>query len=138
MSPEDVSFFIERGESHARRIKVLTGMPTGPLAQKSATIRIPTCDTQVSTFSDGESTSTINEMCAAMMFLVQSTSTPDNNNLMELLPEIDALRGHRGRITRYSYYGYAPAGRKVQPRVPISSKMSPIGLQPTVRTGFDD
>ena len=59
------------------------------------------------------------------IFVLQSTSTPVNDNIMELLLLIDALkRASAGRITAViPYYGYARQDRKVQPRVPISSKL---------------
>jgi len=108
-------------------IKVLTGNANRPLAQKVCDyIGIPLADTKVSTFSDGEINVQINENVRGNdVFVVQSTSTPVNNNLMELLLMIDALRrASARRITAViPYYGYARQDRKVQPRVPISSKL---------------
>ncbi len=61
----------------------------------------------------------------ADVFIVQSTCMPVNNNLMELLLIIDALkRASAGRITAVMpYYGYARQDRKAQPRVPISARL---------------
>jgi len=58
-------------------------------------------------------------------FVIQSTCTPVNDNIMQLLLIIDALkRASAERITAViPYYGYARQDRKVQPRVPISAKM---------------
>ena len=59
------------------------------------------------------------------MFVVQSTSSPVNDNLMELLIMIDALkRASAGRITAVMpYFGYARQDRKTKPRDPISAKL---------------
>jgi len=80
----------------------------------------------VSTFSDGETRVEIDENVRGMdVFIVQSTSTPVNNNLMELLIMIDALkRASAERITAViPYYGYARQDRKVLPRAPITAKL---------------
>ena len=59
------------------------------------------------------------------VFLIQSTSSPTNDNLMELLVALDALkRGSANRITAViPYYGYARQDRKSGPRTPISAKL---------------
>ena len=80
----------------------------------------------VSTFADGEIMVEIGENVRGRdVFVVQSTSTPVNHNLMELLIIIDALkRASAWRITVVlPYYGYARQDRKVAPRVPISAKL---------------
>jgi ribose-phosphate pyrophosphokinase len=80
----------------------------------------------VGTFNDGEVNVEIHENVRGMdCFVIQSTSTPANNHLMELLIMIDALRRSSAkRITAViPYYGYARQDRKVRPRVPISAKL---------------
>jgi ribose-phosphate pyrophosphokinase len=109
------------------RIKIITGNANRPLAAKvSEYSGVPLTDTTVSTFSDGEISVQINENIRGCdIFVLQSTSYPVNHNLMELLLIIDALkRASARRITAViPYYGYARQDRKVQPRVPISSKL---------------
>ncbi len=108
-------------------IKLLNGNANRPLAVKvSEHIRIPLTDITVTTFSDGEIMVQINEnIRGADVFVIQPTCTPVNQNIMELLLLIDALkRASARRITAViPYYGYARQDRKVQPRVPISSKL---------------
>lgn len=108
-------------------IKLLTGNANRPLAVKvSEHIGIPLTDTTVTRFSDGEIMVQINEnIRGADVFVIQPTCTPVNQNIMELLLLIDALkRASARRITAViPYYGYARQDRKVQPRVPISSKL---------------
>jgi ribose-phosphate pyrophosphokinase len=80
----------------------------------------------VKQFSDGEINVVIDESVRGMdVFVVQSTCSPVNNNLMELLILIDALkRASAERITAVlPYYGYARQDRKVLPRAPISAKL---------------
>ncbi|MEK7363867.1 MAG: ribose-phosphate pyrophosphokinase, partial [candidate division NC10 bacterium] len=86
----------------------------------------PLADAEVSRFSDGEVFVQINEnVRGADVFVIQPTCPPVNDNLMELLVMIDALkRASARRITAVlSYYGYARQDRKVQPRVPITAKL---------------
>jgi ribose-phosphate pyrophosphokinase len=83
-------------------------------------------DARVKTFSDGEVRVEINENARSRdVFLFQSTSTPANDHLMELLLMIDALkRASAQRITAViPYYGYSRQDKKVVPRVPISAKL---------------
>jgi len=80
----------------------------------------------VSTFSDGEIHVEIDESVRGMdVFVIQSISSPVNDNLMELLILIDALkRASAERITAVlPYYGYGRQDRKVLPRAPISAKL---------------
>ena len=108
-------------------IQILTGNAHKELAGKvSEYIGIPLTDTTVTTFSDGELMVQINEnVRGSDIFVIQPTCTPVSNNIMELLLVIDALkRASASRITAViPYYGYGRQDRKVQPRVPISSKL---------------
>jgi ribose-phosphate pyrophosphokinase len=81
---------------------------------------------EVSKFSDGEISVKIDETVrGADVFIIQSTSQPVNDNLMELLIMIDAMkRASAGRITAViPYYGYARQDRKARARDPISAKL---------------
>lgn len=80
----------------------------------------------VKTFSDGETMVEIGENVRGKdTFVIQSTSTPVNHHLMELLIIMDALkRASARRITAVlPYYGYGRQDRKIAPRVPISAKL---------------
>ena len=84
------------------------------------------CDADIKTFKDGEVFVEINENVRGEdVFLIQSTSNPANNNLMELLITTDALtRASATRITAViPYFGYARQDRKAGPRTPISAKL---------------
>jgi len=81
---------------------------------------------EVGSFSDGETCVQLNDnVRGADVFLIQPTCPPTNQNLMELLIMIDAVkRASARRITAViPYYGYARQDKKVQPRVPISAKL---------------
>ena len=108
-------------------IKLFTGNSNRALAEEIADVlNIPVGDATVSNFSDGEIMVRINEnVRGSDVFVLQSTCTPVNNNLMELLLMIDALRrASAHRITAVMpYYGYARQDRKAQPRVPISARL---------------
>ena len=83
-------------------------------------------DAEVEKFSDGEISVKINETIrGADVFIIQSTSYPVNDYLMELLIMIDAMkRASAARITAVMpYYGYARQDRKARPRDPISAKL---------------
>jgi ribose-phosphate pyrophosphokinase len=78
------------------------------------------------TFSDGETQVEIQENVRGRdAFILQSTCTPVNDNLMQLLIIMDALRrASAKRITAViPYYGYGRQDRKVKPRVPITAKL---------------
>ena len=108
-------------------IKIFAGNSNGNLANEiSDVLDIPMGNATVSTFSDGEITVHIDEnVRGSDVYVVQSTCTPVNNNLMELLLMVDALkRASAKRITAVMpYYGYARQDRKAQPRVPISARL---------------
>ena len=108
-------------------IKVFSGNSNPDLAEKICTfVGVPLGMAQVKAFSDGEIAVEVNESVRGFdTFVVQSTCPPVNNNLMELLIMIDALR--RASAERINavipYYGYARQDRKVAPRQPISAKL---------------
>ena len=106
---------------------VLSGTSNIPLAQEVA----KTLDTQltkvdIKRFSDGEiSIRILENVRGTDAFVIQSTSAPANDNLMEIILLVDALRrASARRITVViPYYGYGRQDRKVEPRVPISAKV---------------
>jgi len=112
---------------HNTELKIFAGNSNPPLAKEiSQYLEMPLGKAIVETFSDGESKVEIKEnVRGADVFVVQSTSAPGNNNLMELLLMLDAFkRASAKRITAVMpYYGYARQDRKVIPRVPISAKL---------------
>ncbi|MGL4572947.1 MAG: ribose-phosphate diphosphokinase [Clostridium sp.] len=113
--------------SHVKNIKIFTGNSHPELAEEVAKILgLKVGDSNVGTFSDGEISVDINETVrGADVFIVQSTCSPVNNNLMELLIMIDAFkRASAGRITAVMpYYGYARQDRKAKSRDPITAKL---------------
>lgn len=108
-------------------IKIISGTSHPTLSKEVAdNLGVALCNTTIDTFSDGEFMIQINENVRGTdSFVIQPTCPPVNDNLMELLLIIDALkRASARRITAViPYYGYARQDRKVQPRVPISSKL---------------
>ena len=108
-------------------IKIFSGNSNITLAQKIADgLGVPLGEAQVKKFSDGEISININESVrGADTYIVQSTCDPVNDNLMELLIMIDALkRASAGRITAViPYYGYARRDRKAKSRDPITAKL---------------
>lgn len=112
---------------HGKSIKVLNCNANKELAKDIAfNLGIPVGDAQVSTFSNGEIGLSINESIRGSdVFVVQSICTPVNDNLMELLIMIDALkRASAGRINAViPFYGYARQDRKSKSREPITAKL---------------
>ena len=108
-------------------LRIFTGNSNIELVQKIADELGTTLGkSEVKTFSDGEINVEIDESVRGMdVFVIQSICAPVNNNLMELLILIDALkRASAERITAVlPYYGYARQDRKVAPRAPISAKL---------------
>ena len=113
--------------NHGKNIKIFAGNSHIQLAEDIADLLgVPVGKSKVSTFSDGEISVDINETVRGMdVFIVQSTCSPVNNNLMELLIMIDAFkRASAGRITTViPYYGYARQDRKAKSRDPITAKL---------------
>jgi ribose-phosphate pyrophosphokinase len=118
---------LRRGGTMPKEIKLFTGNAHSELAQEVASyLGIPVGNATVTKFSDGEVMVRIEENVRGHdVFVLQPTCTPVNDNLMELLLMIDALkRASAKRITAViPYYGYARQDRKVKPRVPISAKL---------------
>ncbi|MGZ8350437.1 MAG: ribose-phosphate diphosphokinase, partial [Allosphingosinicella sp.] len=108
-------------------MKLLSGNSNQPLVQSIADyLEIPITKASVRRFADEEIFVEINENVRGEdVFVVQSTSYPANDNLMELLICIDALkRASAKRITAVlPYFGYARQDRKPGPRTPISAKL---------------
>ena len=108
-------------------LAIFTGNSNPMLAQKICNyLSVPLGGAKVKTFSDGEIQIEINENVRMKdIFVVQSTCSPVNDNLVELLLMIDAFnRSSARKITAViPYYGYARQDKKVAPRVPISAKL---------------
>ncbi len=110
-----------------QKIRVFSGNSNRSLAESiCANLGLPLGKANVKTFSDGEVMVEIGENVRGRdTYVVQSTCAPTNNNLMELLIMMDALkRASAATITAViPYYGYARQDRKVAPRTPITSKL---------------
>ena len=110
-----------------RNMKILAGNSNRELADKIAgNLKLPFTKSVVRRFADMEVFVEVQENVRGEdMFVIQSTSFPANDNLMELLIVIDALRrASAKRITAViPYFGYARQDRKVGPRTPISAKL---------------
>jgi len=113
--------------SHGKDIKIFSGNSNRALAQAICDhLGIQLGNAESGRFSDGENFCSIYETVRGSdVFVVQSTCGPVNDNLMELLIMIDALkRASAGRITAViPYFGYARQDRKTKPRDPISAKL---------------
>ncbi|OAM74182.1 ribose-phosphate pyrophosphokinase [Devosia elaeis] len=108
-------------------MKLVTGNSNRPLAQAVASyLELPLTDCTVKRFADNEVYVEVQENVRGEdVFILQSTSFPANDNLMELLIIADALRRSSARrITAVlPYFGYARQDRKSAPRTPISAKL---------------
>lgn len=108
-------------------LRVLAGSSNLPLSQSIADhLDIPLCKMLLSRFADGEIRVKIEESMRGMdVFVVQSTSKPVNEHVMELLIILDALR--RASVERVTvvipYYGYSRQDKKVKPREPITARL---------------
>lgn len=113
--------------AHGNKIKLFCGNACKDLAQAiAARLKMKLSDAEVGKFSDGEISVSIGESVRGCdVFVIQSTSIPTNDNLMELLVMCDALkRASAGRITAViPYFGYARQDRKARARDPITAKL---------------
>jgi ribose-phosphate pyrophosphokinase len=108
-------------------MKLVAGNSNRPLAEAiAASLNLPLTKATVRRFSDNEIFVEIHENVRGEdVFVIQSTSSPANDNMMELLVCLDALkRASAKRITAVlPYFGYARQDRKSSPRTPISAKL---------------
>ena len=113
--------------SHGKDLNIFSGSSSKALAQNICKeLSIPLGNAETGKFSEGENYVSIYETVRGSdVFVIQSTSAPVNDNLMELLIMIDALkRASAGRVTAViPYFGYARQDRKTKPRDPISAKL---------------
>lgn len=113
--------------THGNSIKLFAGNASKTLAKEiAACLKMELGEIEVGTFSDGETMVNIHESVRGRdVFVIQSTSKPVNDNLMELLVIIDALRrASAGRITAVMpYFAYARQDRKARSRDPITAKL---------------
>ena len=113
--------------SLAAQLAIIGGNANPALTQAICkALRVPVTESLVTRFSEGEIRVQINENVRGKdVFVVQPTCPPTNDNLMELLIMLDALRrASARRVTAViPYYGYARQDRKDQPRVPITAKL---------------
>ncbi len=113
--------------TNLKEIKIFAGNASRSLAEKIAKkLGVKLGDIELNAFSDGEINCNIRESVRGRdVFLIQSTSTPVNDSLMELLIMIDAVRrASAGRVTAVMpYFGYARQDRKARARDPITAKL---------------
>src|SRR3954465_7250765 len=110
-----------------KRVSIFSGNANLTLTQEIChALEFPLGRSKVSRFSDGETFCVIQENVRGVdTYVVQPTCSPVNDNVMELLIMVDALRrASAGSITAViPYYAYARQDRKVAPRTPITSKL---------------
>ena len=108
-------------------MKLLTGNSNKPLSKNIAKyLKSKLVNSSIKKFSDGEIYVEVNENIRGnSIFIIQSVSSPANDNLMELLLCIDALKRSSAKniTTVIPYFGYARQDRKVVPRTSISAKL---------------
>jgi ribose-phosphate pyrophosphokinase len=125
MSPKTLT--ADKGVGMKGELSIIAGRSNPKFAAavaKNCGVPLRACD--IRTYSDGEISVEIQENVRGHdTFVVQSTCSPGNDNLMELLIVIDALRrASADRITAVlPYFGYARQDRKTKPRVPITAKL---------------
>ena len=108
-------------------MKILVCNSNPPLSNEICNILKQTAvDAEIKSFSDGEIFVEIKESLRGQdVFIIQSTSAPVNDNLMELLASLDAVRRASAKTISVvmPYFGYARQDRKVNPRTPITAKL---------------
>jgi ribose-phosphate pyrophosphokinase len=113
--------------AHGKEIKIISGNSNIPFAENVCrSIGLRLCNTNVDAFSDGEISVSLYETVRGLdVFIIQSTSPPVNDHLMEMLILVDACkRASASRITVVMpYFGYARQDRKAKSRDPISAKL---------------
>lgn len=109
------------------RLKIFALNSNRPLAEKiAAAVGVELGKSSVTQFSDGEIQVNIEESIrGSHVYVIQSTSSPVNDNLMELLIMIDALKRASAKTINVvmPYYGYARQDRKARAREPITAKL---------------
>ena len=118
---------------HEKKIKIFSLNSNVELAKEIADkVGVELSDCNVTRFADGEVSVSINETVRGLIvFVIQSTSAPVNDNYMELLVMIDALKRASAKEINVimPYYGYSRQDRKAAPRQPISAKLMADLLQ---------
>ena len=118
---------------HGKKIKLFSLNSNLELAQEIADyINVPLSKCEINRFSDGEVQVNIEETVRGhIVFVIQSTNAPVNDNYMELLIMIDALKRASAEQINIimPYYGYSRQDRKAAPRQPISAKLMADLLQ---------
>lgn len=113
--------------TQGKKIKVISGNSNIPFANEVCkNIGLALVDADISSFSDGEVAVSLNETVRGTdVFIIQSTSTPINDHLVEMLIMVDACkRASASRVTCVMpYFGYARQDRKAKSRDPISAKL---------------
>ncbi|VWL85552.1 ribose-phosphate diphosphokinase [Oceanivirga miroungae] len=108
-------------------IKIFSGSASTELAKKIAkNLGIPLSKSEIIHFADGETFAKSDTTVRGdKVFIIQSTSTPVNENIMELLVFIDSLKRASAKeiVAVVPYYGYARQDRKAHPREPITAKL---------------
>ena len=112
---------------HGKDLKIFTANSNPKVAEDIASaLGLQISNSEVKTFSDGEIAVSVGESVRGSdVFIVQSTSAPVNDHLMELMIMTDAMRrASANRITAViPYFGYARQDRKAKARDPISAKL---------------
>ncbi|MGM0509142.1 MAG: ribose-phosphate diphosphokinase [Fusobacteriota bacterium] len=122
-----MSIIKEKHIKQEEKLKIISGRSNIDLSKKIANeLGLPLANAKTVNFKDGETYVRLNETVrGSTVFIVQPTSYPVNENLMELLIFADALKRASAKhiVAVMPYYGYARQDRKASPREPITSKL---------------